>query len=59
MCMSAPKMPKAPPAPASAPPAPQPTVAKVDPSQALQERLPGYGGSSASLLSRLRIPLKY
>jgi hypothetical protein len=59
MCLSKPKMPKAPPPAAPPPPKPAATAAKLDPTQALQDRLPGYGGDSSSLLGRLRIPLKY
>ena len=52
-------MPKAAEPAAGPSPLPQDTAAKLDPSKALQERLPGYGGDATSLLSRLRIPLKY
>jgi hypothetical protein len=59
MCMPSVKMPETPPPPAPAPPAPQPTAKQLKPSDALQARMPSFGGSAESMLSRLRIPLKY
>lgn len=59
MCMPSVKMPETPPPPAPAPPAPNPTAKQMKPSDALQSRMPSYGGSSDSMMSRLRIPLKY
>lgn len=59
MCISKPKMPKAPGPPAAAPPAPQPTATQLQPSDALKARMPAFGGDSSSMMSRLRIPLKY
>ena len=57
MCMSSPKMPKVPGPTAGPAPIPQPTAMSVRPSDAAQKRLETFGGSGASLLSRLRIPL--
>lgn len=59
MCVSKPKMPDPPPPPAPAPPAPQPTATQLQPSDALKARMPAFGGSAQSMMSRLRIPLKY
>jgi len=59
MCVSSPKMPNVPGPPAAPPPAPQPTATQLQPSDALKSRMPSFGGDSRSMMSRLRIPLKY
>ncbi len=57
MCTPNIKTPTAPPPPAAAPPAPQPTAQQLQPSDALKARMPGFGGTTESLISKLRIPL--